>query len=154
EPVALGTCGPIARRHEHVEVKTLDLKRLARTPIAQVGMVARRDGKGVPIPFQVDEREGRTIALLDGAVPTADSRPRVLDPDDLVVFMPCDAGTRIEPPDLAAAVRGLQTWREIEIADPLDATRGWAYVVVADQPPATARRYVAYEPSGDLVSAA
>lgn len=153
-PAPLGTCGPIARRHEHVEVKTLELRRLARTPIAQVGVVARRDGAVVPIPFQVDEREGRTIALDGGPVPSIDSRPGILDPDDLVVFLPCDAGTRVSDPELARAIPGLRTWREVEITDPLDGTRGWVYVVVADTPPATARRYVAYEPSGDLVSAA
>ena len=154
EPAPLGACGPIARRHEHVEVKTLVLKRLARTPIAHVGVVALRDGAVGPIPFQVDEREGRTIALADGAVPSADSRPGVLDPDDLVVFLPCDAGARTTPAALAAAVPGLETWREVEITDPLDGTRGWVYVVVAPSPPTTAQRYVAYEPSGDLVSAA
>lgn len=153
-PVTLGRCGPIARRHEHVEVKTGELRKLGRTPIPEVGVVVQRDGAIVPIPFQVDEREGRTIALADGAVPSADSRPGVLDPDDLVVFLPCDAGTRATPADLDATIPGLRTWREIEITDPLDGAHGWAYVVVAAKPPSTERRYVAYEPSGDLVSAA
>ena len=31
-PSPLGPCGPIGRRHEHVELRTTDLKKLARTP--------------------------------------------------------------------------------------------------------------------------
>lgn len=153
-PPPLAACGPIARRHEATELTTLELGKLARTPIPHVGVVALRDGRIVPIPFQVDERQGRRIAMPDGIEPSADAKPGVLDPDDVTVLMPCDAGAQAAPAELARAVPGLQTWREVQIDDPIDGTRGFAYVVVADAPPTTDRRYVAYEPAADLVSTA
>jgi hypothetical protein len=153
-PSALGPCGPIGRRHDHVELRTTDLKKLARTPIPQVGVLAVRNGVLVPIPFQIDERQGRQIAMADGAEPSADAKPGILDQDDVLVFLPCDAGAHATPEMLAARVPGLVTWREVQIDDPLDGSRGFAYVVVADAPPATAKRYVAYEPGADLVMAA
>jgi hypothetical protein len=153
-PSPLGPCGPIARRHEHVELRTTDLKKLARTPVAEVGVLAVRDGKLAPIPFQVDERQGRQIAMSDGAEPSADTKPGILDQDDVLVFLPCDAGTRATPEMLAARVPGLITWREVQLDDPLDAARAFAYVVVADAPPATTKRYVDYTPGADLVTAA
>src|SRR6185436_18375185 len=116
--------------------------------------LAVRDGKLVPIPFQIDERQGRQIAMTDGTEPSADAKPGILDQDDVLVFLPCDAGTRATPEMLAARVPGLVTWREVQLDDTLDGTRGFAYVVVADTPPATAKRYVDYTPGADLVTAA
>ena len=55
-----------------------------------------------------------------------------LDPDDLLVFMACDAGERA-PGGAPPAAAG----REIRIDDPLDHTTGWAYLVVATDPPLT-----------------
>lgn len=153
-PPPLGACGPVVRRHEPVELTTAQLSKLGRTPVERVGVVARRDGRIAPIPFQIDERQGRQIVMTDGPEPSRDAKPGVLDPDDLLVFLPCDAGDRIAPDALAAAVPGLQTWREIRIDDPIDGTRAFAYVVIADAPPKTDRHYLAYEPKGDLVSTA
>lgn len=153
-PPALGRCGPVTRRHEHVELRTFDLKKLARTPVDQVGVLVRRGGALQPIPFQIDERQGRAIAMIDGSEPSADARPGVLDPDDVLVFLPCDAGDRASPEALAARVPGLVTWREVQIDDSIDGTRAFAYVVVAPSPPAADRRYVAYEAAADLVSTA
>ena len=153
-PVALGPCGPVGRRHEHVELRTLDLKKLSRTPLEHVGVLAVRDGTLAPIPFQIDERQGRHIAMPDGAQPSGDEKPGVLDPDDVLVFLPCDAGAHTTPEALAARVPGLRTWREVQIDDPLDGARAFAYVVVAERPPTTERRYVAYDPGGDLVTTA
>ena len=153
-PPPLGACGPIARRHDHVELTTVELKNLGHTPVDHVGVLAVRDGALVPIPFQVDERQGRLIAMPNGPEPSFDTKPGVLDPDDLLVFLPCDAGARASAERVAAAVPGLETWREVEVDDPLDGTHGFVYVVVAAEPPRTDRHYVAYEPKADLVSTA
>jgi hypothetical protein len=149
----LGACGPVARRHEHVELRTLDLRKLARTPLERVGVVAARDGAVVPIPFQVDEREGRRIAMTDGSEPSGDSKPGRLDPDDVLVFLPCDAGTRLDAGALARAVPGLETWREVRLDDPIDGGLAFAYVVVAPAPPVAARRYVGYAPDAVTTAA-
>lgn len=148
EPVSLGPCGPIARRTEHIELRGMTLRRLGGTPLAKLGVVAWRDGSAHPIPFQVDERVGRQIAMT-GPEPTVDDRPGVLDPDDVLVFMACDAGDRA-PTGTPPAAGG----REVRVDDPLTKRAGWVYVVVADDPPRTDRRYVAYDAATDTVRTA
>lgn len=156
-PVPLGLCGPIARRFDPIELEIGRLQRLGGVPIGHVGVVAFRDGRASPIPFQVDERAGRKLALPEGPEPTKDDRPGVLDADDVLVFMGCDAGDRATPDAVASALAEagtVQAWRELTIADPVRNTSGVVYVVVADRPPTTDKRYVAYDPAVDLVSAA
>lgn len=153
DPVALGRCAPVARPFDAIELAAGDLQRLGGTPIARLGVVAFRDGRGAPIPFQVDERRGRKLALPGGPEPTADDRPEVLDADDLVVFMACDAGEQASPERLQA-LGATTAWREIRVHDPLAGRTGFAYLVVADRPPATDRVYVAYDPATDLVRTA
>lgn len=148
DPVPLGACGPIARRTEHVELRGMTLRRLGGTPIAKIGVVAWRDGKAEPIPFQVDERIARQIAM-NGPEATADDRPGVMDADDVLVFMACDAGDRA-PSGTPPAASG----REIRIDDPLTKTSAWAYVVIDDHPPRTEKRYVAYDAATDTVRSA
>jgi hypothetical protein len=133
-----------------VELPAARLDRLGNPSLAHLGMLAVRDGKLAPMPFQVDERRGRKLALPEGPEPTDDDRPGVLDADDLLVFMACDTGTQASPAALAAWA----SWREIRVEDPLDHTAGFAYLVVADDPPVTDRRYVEYDAAHDLVSTA
>lgn len=155
EPVPLGGCGPVERRFSPVEVPAGRLGRLGGIPVDQVGVVAfGTDTVPRPIAFQIDERRGRKLALPDGPEPTADDKPGVLDAEDLIVFMACDAGARRAPAEVDAALPSATTWREIRIDDPVDQTAAWAYLVVAPEPPRTARRYVAYDPAVDLVRTA
>ncbi len=157
EPEPLGACGPVARVHEAIEVPIERLGgRLRGTPIARTGLVAFRDGSVVPIPFQVDERRGNRLALPDGPEPTADDLPDALDGDDLLVFMACDAGARGTPEALSASLAqaGLTTWRELRLTDPIDGHEAYVYLVIADRPPLSPRRYVAYDAEHDIVSTA
>ncbi len=149
ELVPLGSCGPIGRPHEAIELSAIRLRRLGGTPLAHLGLVAYRGGVAVPIPFQIDERIGSNIAMAGGPEPSSDDRPGVLDPDDQLVFMACDAGERAPSGTPRAAVG-----REIRIDDPLDHHVGWAYLMVADPPPHTDRRYVEYDAAHDGVAAA
>jgi hypothetical protein len=156
EPAPLGPCGPLARPYDAVEVPVLQLRKLGGTPIARVGVVAFRDGRPQPIPFQVDERRGRKIAMPGGREPTDDDRPGTLDPDDVLVFMACDAGDARGPSTLedAFADGGLTAWREIRVEDPGTHRSAYVYVVVAARPPSTDRRYVVYDATADLVRTA
>jgi hypothetical protein len=157
EPVSLGQCGPVARTYEAVELPAGRLRRLGGTPVDQVGVLAFRDGHAVPIPSQVDERRGRKLALPGGREPSADDRPGVLDGEDLIVFMPCDAGERRSAAEVEAALAAsgpVRAWREVRVDDPVEHTSAWAYVVIAEPPPATERRYVAYASNADLITAA
>lgn len=147
----IGPCGPIVRRHEAIELSAVRLRRLGGTPIEHLGVVVYRAGVAHSIPFQVDERVHGSggLAMAGGKEPTTDDRPGILDPDDLLVFMACDAGERAPGGAPPAAVG-----REIRIDDPLDHATGWAYVMVSDHPPHTERRYVEYDAADDRVHAA
>src|SRR5213078_4488975 len=118
--------------------------RLMRRAGALVGLLAFRKGEAAPIPFQLDERRGRKLALPGGPEPTADDKPGVLDADDLLVFMACDAGEQASPAALARALAEAgadAVWRELRIEDPVEHTRGFVYLVSAAHPPASTRRY-------------
>jgi hypothetical protein len=148
----VGACGPIERRHDHVELRGIDLGGLGRTPIAKLGVLAIRHGHAVPIPFQLDESRGSKPAL-QGPGARVDQRPGQLDFDDVLLVLPCDAGDRATQAERArwASAFGATQWREIRIEDPLDGAVAWAYAVVAPDPPRTATRYVRYAKT-DLVS--
>jgi hypothetical protein len=157
EPSPLDTCGPVERKNEAVELPIVALRRLGGTKPDKVGVIAFRGGRAEPIPFQIEEKRGRKTAMPGGPEPTEDDRPGELDPDDLLVFMACDAGERRDAADVEKALAEhapITAWREIEVTDPLDHEVGYVYLAVSDRPPTTTRRYVAYEPRGDLVSAA
>ena len=150
QPSPMGPCGPIARRHEAIELPGMRLRRLGAQRLEHLGLVAYRGGVARPIPFQFDERvPGKGIAMAGGPEPLRDDHPGILDPDDLLVFMACDAGERA-PGGAPPAAAG----REIRIDDPLDHTTGWAYLVVATDPPLTGTRYVEYDAAHDSVVAA
>jgi len=150
----LGPCGPIDRPYDAIELPIARLRRLGKTPVERLGVVAFRGGRAASIPFQVDERRGRKVALADGSEPLEDDRPGALDPDDVLVFMVCDAGEPKGDRPLEASLSGtgaIGAWREIEVRDPHGGATAYAYLVVADTPPKTAKRYVDYAPAGDLV---
>ena len=153
-PAPLGACGPIARRYDAVEVSGAQLRGLGGTPLGHVALLAFRDGRAVPIPFQVDEKRGRKIALDHGKEPTQDDKPGVLDAEDVVVFLPCDAGERSDDAAATAADAGASAWREIRLEDPLTHAVAFAYLLVTERPAASERRYVAYDPAIDFVSTA
>jgi len=155
EPLAaLGPCGPVDRPYDPVELPAAKLRALKGTPVGHLGLIASRGGRVRPIPFQVDQRSGRKLALPEGSEPTRAERPGIIGADDLVVFMACDAGERLAPADVEKGAAAPSLWREIRLDDPLDHTAGFVYLVVADQPPELPARYVAYEKRGDLVSTA
>ena len=157
ELIPLAACGPLQRPYDTVEIPASTLRGFGRTPIVQFGVLAVRGGKLAPIPFQVDERVGRKLVMLDGPEPMPDDRPGVFDWDDLVVAMACDTGERASAETVTAAVgarAGLRLWSEVRIADPLDHRTGYIYVVAAEQPPHTDQRYVEYDAARDLVRSA
>jgi hypothetical protein len=153
----LGPCGPVDRPYEAIELPVVQLRRLGKTPLERLGALAFRGGHARAIPFQVDERRGRKVALTDGPEPLDDDRPGTLDPDDVLVFMVCDAGERKDGRPLEASLPesgALAAWREIEVRDPRTTKTAYAYLVVAEKPPRTATRYVDYTPGADLVASA
>src|SRR5262249_31891028 len=132
-PSPLGPCRPIERPYDPVEMPGAALHRLGGPPIPRLGLIAFRSGSATPIPFQLDERRGRKLALDHGPEPTDDDKPGVVDADDVLVFMPCDAGEQASPALVAEALRdaGGGVWREIRIEDPVDHRTAFVYLVAA-----------------------
>ena len=155
--IPLGACGPLQRPYDTVELSAGTLQGVGGTPTTQLGVLAIRNGKAVRVPFQIDERVGRKIVMLDGPEPLPDDRPGRFDWQDLLVLMACDAGEQAAAAVIATAIgadAGLHFWREVRIVDPIDHHTGFVYVVGADRPPHTDQRYVEYDAAHDLVRTA
>jgi hypothetical protein len=97
-------------------------------------------GQAAPIPFQFDPVDTRGNVVVDAPAEFE------LSAADQLVFMARDTGERA--PDGWWPAGG-DAVLEIEVAEPAQAGRGWAYLVhFAGQPPApSAERYVTYDPA-------
>jgi len=119
--------------------------------IRQMGLLAFREGKLVPIPFQIDEINPDGDWVLTqvppelentGLKPERDDDDGNLDSNDELAFMARDAGDRIKkeyyPPGILAA-------DEIMIRDLVDGAKAWVYLCsFPGKPPLSDRDYVDY----------
>lgn len=115
--------------------------------ISYLEVVALRDGRPVPIPFQVDERlaDGR-YALPYGREPVLDDNPGVLDAADEIAMMLSDLGPRVTAADVLrpGAI-------EIAVADPLGGPPRYAYIAVVEFPRRSLDRYVEFENERNVI---
>jgi len=123
---------------------------LAGEPEADVEVLACGE-TCVPIPWQLDERDGNgELALPDGPQPNPEAPAGVIDANDEVLWMAADAGRRMRADEAPAAARcGL----EIELRG--GGVIRWVYALAV--PPPAARspvRYVSYDPARDAVETA
>jgi hypothetical protein len=86
------------------------------------------DGQYEPIRFQVDERtlEGDWV-FPHGRKNNRSESNGLLDERDVLLFMAADAGERASP---EATPTGASSVTEIELEDPVDEGRAWAYLAV------------------------
>ena len=113
-------------------------------------MLACRE-RCVPIASQADERDAADLPVLDrGPEPNTDPSPGVLDENDEILFMLSDAGRRILPEEIPAAIDCL-----VEVRLSLGNAEGWVYAVVSDPAGAVSPPpYVEYDPDRDAVTGA
>jgi len=121
------------------------LARLAGRPLEGLRLLAWEGGEPAAIPFQVDEytEDGRKV-LPRGAENNREEGNGLLGPQDELVFMAHDLGDRAPREQWPPAAReGL----EIQVTDPLNDRRGWAYLFdyEASPPPLSPVRYVDYD---------
>jgi len=92
--------------------------------MSALGLFALKQGKVLPIPFQIDEKTtSGEYVFTEGEKKNQDPDPK-FDANDELVFMAFDAGDRtdqVELPDLTGAY-------EIEISDPLGRGKAWVYL--------------------------
>ena len=139
---------------------------LAQTPASGLAAVSARDlacllGRSessvalfacatvcVPIPWQLDERDGEGRWALDqGPEPNRDEPPGVFDDNDEVLWMAGDAGRRAswrELPDAGDCAIELEVHRGAQVT--------WVYAVATGAAaPRSPVRYVTYDPTADRV---
>ena len=129
-----------------------DLGGIIGTPLASISLCSYLQGRLTPIPFQIDEKDADGRYLYSQAVETnQDEKPGVFDASDEIVFMAGDLGDRM-PREQAGANSG-KVVHELEITDPLNSAKGWAYIIVSQDPPAQtpSSDYVHYQPETETV---
>jgi hypothetical protein len=124
-------------------------------PIPNLRLLGWRDGGWRPVPFQIDprvllrrpDRYDRLVHVLDGPDGADAGAARVLGPDDELVFLSGDAGPA--PPASALPPSGSRGGALIGVAG-----AGAVALFAFDRPPpASPRRYVAYDPAHDRIDA-
>lgn len=113
------------------------LPELIGAPLEQIRVLAEEQGRLVAIPFQVDEMtpDRRAFILPEGPKSNRELSDGVFSMQDEAAFMAKDLGGRV---DRAAWPEGAVQAVEVEIVDPLDWTRAWAYLFAFPKPPAPA----------------
>lgn len=130
----------LTRFHDPVIVDTGILKGLSDHRTASYRLMRARAKLVEPIPFQFDARDDD--GLIFSGVSTADGS--VFDDDDELVFMAKDTGDRV---DRAALPPESDESLQIEVFDPVDGSRGWAYLVhfPGQAPAASPVRYATFD---------
>ncbi len=132
----------LTRFHDPVIVKTSLLGDLSSRQTGLYRLYSSHQGVLSPIPFQFDERDETGEIVFPGA---DDTGKFVFDDNDELVFMAKDLGDRIDssllPPERTAAL-------EIEVTDPVNASRGWVYLLHFPEtpPPLSSVRYATFDP--------
>jgi len=123
------------------------LPHLCKRPLNQFEVLAMRDGKLAPIPFQIDQiNSDGSYVLPQGPEPVASSHPDVLDARDEIVMMIADLGERRKPnaPLPSDAF-------EIEMSDPLGGPPRYAYIATDTHPARSPLHYVEYDSAKNTV---
>jgi hypothetical protein len=167
---------PVTRRtlERTVDPVTIDgehFPNLLGSRIGHLRLFAFQHGTPVPVPFQIDQRDSNDDWVWDVAyteswassdsgfdeTPASDQGEghpgrqddedppgkQILDGNDMLVFLARDVGDRdVEAEKALAATRG----DEIEVTDPVNGAKGWAYLAYYDSsPPAPSpTRYIRY----------
>jgi hypothetical protein len=150
----------LARTADPVIVDGEDLPALIGKEPETIRLFSFQDGKARAIPFQIDQRDsgGDWVwdVSFDGGRTRDDQDPegkKILDANDLLVFITRDAGDRqVAPRD---SLR-MEVVSEIEVEDPLDGGRGWVYAAYypSNAPPPSKKRYMRFSPDKRQISAA
>jgi len=122
--------------------------------IGPLRLMAVRNGAWEVIPFQIDEVDKKgeyiyPVVYKNGSLREsgAGKKPGIVKPRDELVFISRDLGDQANPNQWPAG-RGM----EIEVRDPLDGGKGYAYLFHFPEPPKLSPRdYVGLLPGGKAV---
>jgi hypothetical protein len=118
----------ITRVDDPIVIECKDFESLFKTPVHRLALMARRGESWAPIPFQIDQKKpDGGYAFTSGPEASVDPDPN-LDGNDELVFMVKDTGDSAGSGDDGARPKGAGSGVEIEIIDPKNHARGWAYM--------------------------
>ncbi|MGE0821289.1 MAG: hypothetical protein AB7P18_04180 [Candidatus Binatia bacterium] len=122
-------------------------------PLSVIRVYAFHDGKFLPIPFQIDERDARNRWVLDhGSQQKPDDSPGIFDANDVLLVMAQDLGQRGSP---VHATNAAVIWLEGRVGNNT-APLGFFYIgIFASAPPPLIPHapQVRYEPESDSIYA-
>ncbi len=139
----------ITREADPVIVTGDRLKKFLGKHKEKLRLYAQKEGNFIPIPYQIDELTPENeYAFTNGKEAVEDTDKGLIDGNDELVFMVRDTGDRVSeeswPPGNLGGV-------EIEVNDPLDGKKGWAYLLEFSKPPERSKvDYVSTDLSGGI----
>ena len=120
QEVFAGSVKTLTRLHDPVVISAPALPGTMGTSTAGIALYRVRDGHFEAMPYQFDARD------RSGNIEVGPPRDFVLDDNDELVFMAKDTGDQA-----TGTIRSSAVGLEIEVSDPLDGGRGWAYLLPA-----------------------
>lgn len=133
----------LERKYDVVIVKGEFLKNFNGIPIQRLALMAFKDGKLIPIPFQIDERDRKGhLIMTKGKIAGKDEDNGALDGNDELVFSISDTGDRLPESERNDKI-------EIEITDPRNLkSHAWSYLVYVKDGdvPRSKLDYINYDP--------
>jgi hypothetical protein len=154
-PLWFGPSGPpqpkrIARRYDVVTLTGYSLKPFLGLSTGKLRLYSARGGRLVPIPFQLDERDGEgRYVLPQGKARTTDVDDGRLDDNDEIVTMSDRLGDRVGRDTWPAGIVG---GAEIEVRDPVKGDSGWVYLFAFDAPPPASPERLVHRKGFDRIS--
>lgn len=143
----------LKRRYDAIVVKGEQLMSSLGKPASGMRLYAFREGRFLPIPFQVDERDAEgEFVFPSGPQPTEDADKGLFDYNDEVVFLVEDAGDRLPPG--TSPLEGMDKWVEVRLSDPLHLSQqAWVYLCnfSQDPPPPADQDYIRYLPETEQI---
>jgi hypothetical protein len=135
-----------ARELEVVAIAGSRLSRLMGRDYSEYSVMAVRDGKIAPIPFQFDDMNVRNFPYVPGGKLPIKGAEGKLDANDKLIFMYKDTGAKITD----VARKGMQgrIISEIELSDGV--TRGFVYIV-SGNPDRSPKRYAHIDKESGLI---
>lgn len=136
----------LAWQVERITVKGASFPKLKGTEISRLRLIAFKNNKLIPVPFQIDEQDGKNMFVLPdlSGKYVGDGDGGRLDDNDELAFMAFDAGEK-------GTVENAKNYHEIEIRNGADGAVAWVYLAdfKGDPPPKADADYVAYNKKGN-----
>ena len=117
----------ISRVYDPIEIPAKHFQQLLGDPLEKIVLYAYLNGQFKPAPFQIDElTQTNDFVLPEGPGGDPENANKLLDPQDLLVFMIADCGDRVSKNEFPLKINHVI---EIEISDPIDNSKGWVYLI-------------------------